>query len=327
VNGVGHFGQPFDVPRELQHIQRREVFNAAPWWVTERQKKPLGDKLRHVMRLDVQHPGGLLHVESCRPVVEESEELSLIVTHIVSFGFCRAHDPASFYACSSPKLWAKANRVFAKIFHSLRWLDLPLPKEIPRLLFGRRMEALIQALEEYRAATHLDLKLSAGDTMARLLYPKLHRFLSAKCPAHAVDDLAQETLLAITRSLPRLKGTREFPDWCLRIARRRLADYYKKNPRVTEELDEEALWTIVEASGRTTPLSAADCAALKEALSMVAKADEPCAEYLKSIYLNGWTFAELGAKMGKTKDAARVKLNRCLELAGALVQEKGLAHV
>jgi RNA polymerase sigma factor (sigma-70 family) len=187
------------------------------------------------------------------------------------------------------------------------------------------MDSLQSWATEYQAAAHLDRKLVLAERIAGALWPRLHRFLSARCPISEVDDLTQAAVLAVINDLPRFKGRGEFEHWYYRIAGNKLATFLERRKRV-QPVDDKTLWALIEGSGRTRPMSAADRLALKEALELVGRAKPPCQDHLVDVYFYGWTFVELGQSLGITEDSARMKVNRCVELAQSLVAEKGVAH-
>jgi RNA polymerase sigma factor (sigma-70 family) len=187
------------------------------------------------------------------------------------------------------------------------------------------MDSLQTWVSEYQSCEYLDRRLVLAERIARALWPKLHRFLSARCPRADVDDLTQDTVLAVIEGLPRFEGGAEFEHWCYRIAGNKLATFLERRKRV-QPVDNETLWALIEASSRTSTMSAADRLALKEAMELVGRAKPPCQDHLQDIYFFGWTFVELGRSLGTTEDSARMKVNRCLDLAQSLVAEKGVAH-
>jgi len=189
------------------------------------------------------------------------------------------------------------------------------------------MDSLMKLLKAYREATHLDQKRYTVDGIARIMGPKLHRYISATCPRDAVDDLVQIALVGIAQGLPKFRGATEFEHWCFSIARHKCVDYLaREGKRKPELFDEETLWELIEASARNNPLTIAQRVTLKEALDMVASAKPPCRDYLEMRFIYGMEFEELGETCGLTADAARMAVKRCIQLAQSLVKEKGAAH-
>jgi RNA polymerase sigma-70 factor (ECF subfamily) len=61
------------------------------------------------------------------------------------------------------------------------------------------------------------------------LREKLVRFVSAKVGDRAdVEDIVQETLIAIYDSLPLFRGKSSFFTWCCSIAKHEICDFYRK---------------------------------------------------------------------------------------------------
>lgn len=182
-------------------------------------------------------------------------------------------------------------------------------------------------LNEYRTAKHLDRKFAAADGLASYIAPKLHRYISAFCPRDAVDDVLQESLVGIAQALPKFRGIGEFDHWCFRITHNKLVNYLEaERRRIVHAIDIEQLWKLIDASAETTALTVEARERLEEALELVTKAKPPCLYYLLQRFIYGLDFEELGRSMGKTKDAARVQVARCIELAKKLISKKGVAY-
>jgi len=190
------------------------------------------------------------------------------------------------------------------------------------------MDTLSKCVEAYRKAADLGERQVAVEAIARFMWPKLHRYISAFCPRHAVEDVVQNSLLSIVTHLPEFEGDAQFENWCFRIAHHRLVDYFRVEHRTKiESLDREEIWRIVEASEQTTSMTAEQRETLAEALELIALAKPPCAKALNLRFIAGLSFDELGRAFGKSADAARVQVRRCLELAQQLLSKKGATHV
>jgi RNA polymerase sigma-70 factor (ECF subfamily) len=190
------------------------------------------------------------------------------------------------------------------------------------------MDQVLAWLEQYRTATHLDLQMVVAEKLAERVTPSLHRYLRACCPRSAVDDVLQETLVAITLSLPRFKGGVEFEQWCFGIARHKLANYFATERRhKAESLEDEEIRHLIENSTDCGPLTAEERADLEEALEMVRQARPQCSKHLELRFFYGMEHEEIGRALGKSAAAARLQVKRCLKLAQALVAKKGALHV
>lgn len=189
------------------------------------------------------------------------------------------------------------------------------------------MDQIHEWLEQYRTATHLDQKTAAAERLVTVMAARLHRRIRASCPKDATEDVLQETLVAIVRSLPRFNGLMQFEGWCYRIAARRVADYYENNKRhQAESLSDEEVLHLVENSTESSPLTAQEREQLDEAMELLRQARPPCSEFLNLRFYYGMEHAEIGRLFGKTSAAVGVQIRRCAELAQSLVLKKGAVH-
>lgn len=187
------------------------------------------------------------------------------------------------------------------------------------------METVSSWLKEYREAEHLDQQLHAVEKLIGLVNPELHRFISAGCPLDSVDDVLQATLIAIARSLHKFRGDEEFMAWCKKIATRKRSDFYRAEAkRQAQPLDEEEIWHLIESS--SVPITARQRERLEEALELMTRSKPPCADFLKLRFFYGMEHDEIGKVMGKSRDAARLQVRRCIELAKSLVSNKGVIN-
>jgi RNA polymerase sigma-70 factor (ECF subfamily) len=187
------------------------------------------------------------------------------------------------------------------------------------------MDRFIQLIEEYRRATTLEEELRVMEEIITWVSPKLELFLLRACRPDIADDVLQETLLKIFKKLRRFRGgtTAEALSWCYTIARNQLRDHFRTN-KIQEHLDPfdtETTWKMIEETGKSEPISAAQRLDLDHALKLLDKAKRPCRGYLWSHYVRGLDYKEIAAVYGLTYDAARMELKRCLKLAIKLVDK------
>jgi RNA polymerase sigma-70 factor (ECF subfamily) len=71
----------------------------------------------------------------------------------------------------------------------------------------------------------------AGSALLRRHFPTLTRFFRSKAPESAVSDLIQRTMLGAVESRDRVPENLPFRVYLLGIARRCLADFYRKSDR------------------------------------------------------------------------------------------------
>src|SRR2546430_3860647 len=109
-------------------------------------------------------------------------------------------------------------------------------------------------------------------SLYRDVQPPLLGYLRARSPADA-EDVASETWLAVTRSLPRFSGDEGgFRAWVFTIARRRLVDLRRveaRRPR-TAPIDDAAAVLPVGGASPPPEEEAIESATTEEALARVA---------------------------------------------------------
>ena len=70
----------------------------------------------------------------------------------------------------------------------------------------------------------------------------VRRFVSKRVPSSDIDDLVQDILVCANRSLAQLQENKRAEAWILAIARKAIADFYRKRerqlPNVSEEVPE-----------------------------------------------------------------------------------------
>jgi RNA polymerase sigma factor (sigma-70 family) len=152
--------------------------------------------------------------------------------------------------------------------------------------------------------------------------PDLRYFIFGRVDSDLAQDVLQEVLHAISVSLNKFAGGThgEFWAWCYGIARNKLKNFYQSqtdDPEQTFAPDE--LWPIVDAAGQLAPMSSADRLDLHYALKILEAAKPHCRDLLWRHYVQGRDYAEIAEEEGVKYDAARMKIERCLRLAQALV--------
>jgi RNA polymerase sigma-70 factor (ECF subfamily) len=165
---------------------------------------------------------------------------------------------------------------------------------------------------------------------------KVARFRVGACklPGVDADDLVQETLLAASRRLAQLRGStqREFFAWLRKILFRIINDLERttgsrRNRHVERviPLDEGMIAAAPEL--RRGPSA---CAAIlerervdfgRECLEMLPDSHQ---QVLRLYYDAELGYGEIGARLGRSADAARMLLGRALQAFGELVRDRGV---
>ena len=180
------------------------------------------------------------------------------------------------------------------------------------------MRQLPELLREFRECQSLEGRFELAERIVEQVITPLTQYIHSRCPADAAEDVAQVTLLDLSRQLKDFRGATEleFWGWCHRIARNKVADWFRvhsKGPVVG--LDPEDLWRAVESSGTIDPLSPSDLAQMHEAMAMLRAASPECYDALVQRFIFGFSFEEIGIAEGRRSDAVRMQVNRCLEKA------------
>ena len=188
------------------------------------------------------------------------------------------------------------------------------------------MEQLIELIRQYRQSTSSEERERLGIEIYGQIRPQLYAYIRARCPQEHVDDVCQEALLAIFKSLDRFHGgaSEQFWSWCYSLVRNKIADHYRKVEMEKKQgelihLAPEDLWKAIEESAVEDPLTNEQWEELKETLALLQAARPECYEYLVKVYTFQESIATLAQKLGLTYDAMRMRVKRCLEAARELM--------
>lgn len=171
-----------------------------------------------------------------------------------------------------------------------------------------------------------DGDLAAFDALFRRHYETV-RALSARITAapSVGDDLAQETFLRVLRHRATFRGDARFTTWTYRIARNVCLEHLARvtrERRVAEQWGTEAATTTSSAPDRSE-----ERVLLEEAMRSLAPDQR---EVLVLCRYHDLPFAEIGAILGCTAGAARVRAHRALsalrDACHAVNDARGLPH-
>ena len=134
--------------------------------------------------------------------------------------------------------------------------------------------------------------------------------------ADQVEDVAQETLLAIHRDRHTYDPARPFPPWMYAIARHRLLDFVdKQRRRGVNEVRSSELPDVAGESGiveRGSPV-----ALLRRALALLSAKQRETIQMLK---LEGLSVAEISRKTGASESAVKVTAHRGYKMLRKLIE-------
>ena len=154
----------------------------------------------------------------------------------------------------------------------------------------------------------------AGDAAAHaellgLLAGYLRGFLARKMGRGAADleDLVQESLLAIHLKRDTYDTSQPFTAWAFAIARYKLIDWYRRNKiRRTESID--------EASDLFAGEDTDEIAVKHDLGKLVSTLPEKQRALLEDVKISGLSNAEAGLKAGMSEGAVKVSIHRSLQI-------------
>lgn len=168
----------------------------------------------------------------------------------------------------------------------------------------------------------------AGDAKAyrellQLLQVRLTAYFARRLAADAasVDDLVQETLMAIHVKRATYDPARPFTAWLFGVARYKLIDHYRRfKLRRTEPLDEARF-----AEDMSDPVAAS--MARMDLDEILSRLPPKQAEAIRLVRLRGLTSGEAAHATGATESAIKVNVHRGLKAATLTVTPKeGTGH-
>ena len=160
----------------------------------------------------------------------------------------------------------------------------------------------------------------AGDSDAyrqllQAVAERLRIYYARRVGAHCTDleDLVQETLIAVHRRRVSYDRTLPFTSWLHAIARYKLIDHLRKQ-RVRKHVPLEAERQMVAADDFQAFLAAADVEQLLEGLS------EKCRQSIRLTRIEGYSVAEAATMTGLSRSGVKVSVHRGIRGLMALVK-------
>ena len=122
-----------------------------------------------------------------------------------------------------------------------------------------------------------------------------------------VEDLVQETLLAIHRRRMTYDANLPFSAWAYAVARYKLIDHWRRNRiRKHVPIDDVVDW-LADSS------SAEEGAVRADLDRILAKLPERQRQLIRDVKITGLSLAEAGARAGMSEGAAKVALHRAMK--------------
>lgn len=133
------------------------------------------------------------------------------------------------------------------------------------------------------------------------------------------EGVVQEILLKLVRLVraERFEGRSRFRTFVYSVAKYTCVDLYRRQARRTEtSLDESTL----EPRARVRSVSA-EAERHDLVRYVLQRLPASCAELWRWLYRDGLTAAEIGARLGVSAGAVRVRVHRCLQKARTVMRE------
>ena len=125
---------------------------------------------------------------------------------------------------------------------------------------------------------------------------------------HRTEDLVQQVFIKAFVALDSFDTAREFGPWIRTLARNEVKMEFRRIEREGRRLDiyqEQLLVELADDSAEATQKE------LEQKLAgCIEKLGEPMAAAIRSRYVDGEEFAQIGARLSRSADAVRVMLNR-----------------
>lgn len=158
-----------------------------------------------------------------------------------------------------------------------------------------------------------------GDALAYrqllgLVAPLLQRWFRRKLAPAELDDLVQDTLLAVHQRRASWDPARPFLPWLAAIARYRWVDRLRRaQVRAHDALPDE----VAVESGEAALIGRLGCDRL---LALLPGAQ---AAAIRSVKIEGLSVAEAAARLGQSETMVKVNVHRGLKRLAAMVEEDG----
>ncbi len=133
---------------------------------------------------------------------------------------------------------------------------------------------------------------------------------------HTAEDLAQETFIRAFNGISRFRGDASFKNWLYRIAKNRLADFYRDHNSLVAELDEALPPRQLQRNINDDELAATEERRARKRLgSIFVHLPERYKKILVLRFLKGFSLKETAAAMSLTLTNIKVLQHRALKMA------------
>ena len=181
-------------------------------------------------------------------------------------------------------------------------------------------ERILYLIEQCRQAKDQAALHAALHELFEAVKMDLYLFVYRRAKQSEVDDIMQEIWKAIIKSLPSFNGktAKQFLKWCYTIAIRKVADSFDFYERM-EPMSLDDVSRIIDNSEHIRPMSNQDRLDCQEALRLLAESDPDCHEILWNHFILEVEISDIAEQLELKYDAARMRINRCLDNAQGLI--------
>ena len=184
------------------------------------------------------------------------------------------------------------------------------------------MGILAEKLERCRKAVSLKDTEESVEAFVREIASELMAFALRRCKPEIAQEICQETILVIALKNKQCRGSddRQIRSWCYTILRRKLSNYFRdEKPALFEPLSESEQWEVIAARDKEIAPGVRDD--LEYAMGLLGARKPLCREWLWLHHIWEWDIQSITEAYGRTYNAVRMHLNRCLELAELLMEK------
>lgn len=178
---------------------------------------------------------------------------------------------------------------------------------------------ILDTLQQFKSTIQPDIRRQLAETIYLHIQDVLHAYVRSKIVSPAADDIHQEVARGIVKGLQKCRAETEddFRIWYFRIAKNKLNDHLRKKYRDrVEALAPDDILQAVDSSGLYNESDAYGIRLDLEKILQLLEMIKPGCRYLLWHHRGiGMDYPELGKEFGLSKDAVRVKIERCLVAA------------
>ena len=159
------------------------------------------------------------------------------------------------------------------------------------------------------------------EELFKLYYRDIWRYLySLSCDASLSEDLASEVFLEAVKSVATFRGRSDIKTWLFSIARHRWCAYLRKQGRTPEMVE---LSEFLPNPGKDPETRMLEKEAAHRVRSLLAMESERT-RVVMEMRLEGYSFYEIGKKLGISENSARVIDFRAKDKIRKKLAEEGL---